>query len=383
MEAAISADAQARAALFQPFVSRNLSLPNRIVMSPMGRAHAESGRPHEGYAGYFRRRIEGGVSLAITGAAAVGHDLADYDGTGPLFHGDDPLDGWSHVLNAVHEAGGKLMPQLWHTGAARHVDAFTDKSAMGPSGYTIADLDAGRGPSATAMTEADMAAVAHAFADAASAAKARGFDGVEVHAGHGFLLDQFLWSGTNRRRDDYGGNAANRARFPAEVIAACRAATGPDFPILARISQFKIDAYEARIAETPEELGELLRPLAAAGADILHCSQREAWEPAFEGSPLNLAGWARKLTGLPTIAVGSVGLAGLFTEEEAATPGAGFPGVSLERLDQVAAMLWRGEFDLLSVGRSLLADAQWANKVRDGRDGELQALDLAALTTLT
>ena len=222
-----------------------------------------------------------------------------------------------------------------------------------------------------------------AFADAAAAAKARGFDGVEVHAGHGFLLDQFLWSATNRRRDGYGGSAVNRARFPAEVIAACRAATGPDFPILVRISQFKIDAYDAQIAETPEELGELLRPLAAAGADILHCSQREAWEPAFEGSPLNLAGWARKLTGLPTIAVGSVGLAGLFTEEEAATPGAAFPGVSLDRLDEVAAMLARGEFDLLSVGRSLLADAQWANKVRDGRDGELQALDLAALTTLT
>lgn len=383
MEAAISADAPARAALFQPFVSRNLTLPNRIVMSPMGRAHAERGRPHADYAGYFRRRIEGGVSLAITGAAAVGHDLADYDGTGPLFHGDDPLAGWSHVLEAVHEAGGRLMPQLWHTGAARHVDAFSDTSAMGPSGYTIADIDAGRGPSAAAMTEADMAAVARAFADAAAAARARGFDGIEVHAGHGFLLDQFLWSGTNRRRDDYGGSAANRARFPAEVIAACRAATGSDFPILVRISQFKIDAYEARIAGTPEELGDLLRPLAAAGADILHCSQREAWEPAFEGSPLNLAGWARKLTGLPTIAVGSVGLAGLFTEEEAATPGAALPGVSLERLDEVAAMLARGEFDLLSVGRSLLADPQWANKVREGRDAELRALDLAALTTLT
>ncbi len=382
MEVAISADTSPRAALFTPFVSRNLTLPNRIVMSPMGRAHAAAGRPHADYGGYFRRRVEGGVGLAITGATAVAHDLADYDGTGPLFHGADPLDGWRAVLDEVHAAGGKLMPQLWHTGMARRTEAFGNGPAMGPSGYAIADLDAGRGPSGQAMSEADMAAVVTAFADSAEAAQAQGFDGVEIHAGHGFLLDQFLWPATNRRTDDHGGSPENRARFPARVVAACRAAVGPYFPILVRISQFKIDAYEARIAETPEELGELLRPLVDAGADILHCSQREAWEPAFAGDDRNLAALAKALTGAPTIAVGSIGLAGLFTEEEAATPGAGLPGVSLDRLDEVAARLARGEFDLLAVGRSLLADPAWVDKVRGGREESLQALDFAALTTL-
>lgn len=368
--------------LFEPFASRALVLPNRLVMSPMGRAHATGGRPHSDYAGYFRRRVEGGVGLAITGAAAIAHDLADYDGTGPHFFGDDALAGWRDVLAAVHAAGGKLMPQLWHAGMERRTAHFADAAAIGPSGLSIDDLDAGRAASGRAMDAADMADVAGRFAASAGSARALGFDGVEVHAGHGFLLDQFLWARTNRREDCHGGDPEARARFPAAVVAACREAVGPDFPILVRLSQFKIGAYDAEIAVTPDELGRLLAPLVAAGADILHCSQREAWAPAFADSPLNLAGWAKRLTGLPTIAVGSIGLAGLFSEAEAATPGDNLPGVSLAQLDAVCAMMQRGEFDLLAIGRSLLADAEWPRKVRDGRDAELAAIDLAALTSL-
>lgn len=351
-------------------------------MSPMGRAHAETGQPHRDYATYFRRRAEGGVGLMITGAAAIGHALADYDGTGPHFFGSRALDGWSKVLADVHAAGGRLVPQLWHTGMARKTMSFASADAIGPSGLSIEDLDAGCDPSGRAMTGDDCLMVAADFAEAARAARDRGFDGVEIHGGHGFLLDQFLWAQTNRRTDEYGGEPENRARFPAEVVAACRAAVGPNFPILMRISQFKIDAYDARIAETPDELGQLLVPLSEAGVDIFHCSQREAWAPVFEHSALNLAGWARRLTGKPTIAVGSIGLAGLFTEEEAAAPGAGLPSVSLAQLDTVCAMMVRGEFDLLAIGRSLLADPDWPSKIRAARDHELAPLDLAALTTL-
>ncbi|AYJ87027.1 12-oxophytodienoate reductase [Sphingomonas paeninsulae] len=388
MNTNIPAESRTRDILFAPFATRSLTLPNRIVMSPMGRSYAPNGRPHGDYASYFSRRVKGGVGLAITGAAAVAHDLADYDGTGPHFFGDDALNGWVDVLTAVHAAGGKLMPQLWHTGMERRTAHFGpeqlgDARAIGPSGLSIEDLDAGRAPSGRVMDADDIASVINAFATAARSAQERGFDGVEVHAGHGFLLDQFLWSRTNRRQDGYGGSAEGRARFPAEVVAACRRAVGPDFPILVRMSQFKIGAYEDEIAATPDELGRLLAPIADAGADILHCSQREAWAPAFAGSPLNLAGWAKRLTGLPSIAVGSIGLGGLFTEEEAATPGAGLPPVSLARLDDVCAMMARGEFDLLAIGRSLLADADWPRKIRDGRDAELNAIDLVALTTLS
>lgn len=351
-------------------------------MSPMGRAYAPAGRPHADYGRYFRRRVEGGVGLMITGATAVAHDLADYDGTGPHFFGDDALSGWSEVLAEVHAAGGKLMPQLWHTGMERRTAHFDRSDAIGPSGFSIEDLDLARSPSGRAMDSAEMEAVTESFAEAAREARRLGFDGVEVHAGHGFLLDQFLWPRTNQRNDGYGGPPEARARFPAEVIAACRAATGPDFPILVRMSQFKIGAYEASIAQTPEELERLLAPLVEAGADILHCSQREAWAPAFPNSGLNLAGWVKRLTGVPTIAVGSIGLGGLFTEEEAAEPGEGLPPVSLDHLDAVCAMMARGEFDLLAIGRSLLADPEWSIKIRDGREAELAPVTLAALTTL-
>lgn len=108
----MSADIAAREILFAPFKSEKLDLPNRIVMSPMGRAHASGGRPHPEYAAYFRRRIEGGVGLAITGAAAVAHELSDYDGTDPHFFGDEALAGWSAVLEQVHAASGRLIPQL-------------------------------------------------------------------------------------------------------------------------------------------------------------------------------------------------------------------------------------------------------------------------------
>jgi len=351
-------------------------------MSPMGRAHAEAGAPHPDYAAYYRRRIEGGVGLIVTGAAAIGHDLADYDGTGPHFFGEGALARWRAIAAEIRRAGGKLIPQLWHTGMERRREHFEAPHAIGPSGYAIADLDAGSGPSGRAMDERDISAVIAGFTEGAAAARALGFDGVEVHAGHGFLLDQFLWARTNRRSDRYGGSPAARARFPAEVIAAVRAVVGPDFPILLRISQFKIGAYDARIADTPAELEALLDPLAEAGVDIFHCSQREAWTPVFEGSPLNLAGWAKALTGRPSIAVGSIGLGGLFTEEEAANPGHALPPVSLDHLDRVTAMMEAGEFDLLAVGRSLLGDPEWPRKLREGRVENIRPLDISALTTL-
>lgn len=375
----MSGSSGGRAALFQPFITRNLSLPGRIVMSPMGRAHGENGRPAAGYADYFRHRAEGGVALMITGATTIGHPLADYDGGGPEIT-EETADAWREIVRAVHEAGGRIVVQLWHTGMARQVSVIGGK-AIGPSGLALTDLESGE-PSGRVMDGDDMASVREAFAASARVAKEVGFDGVEIHCGHGFLLDQFLWAGTNRRTDAYGGSPENRARFPAEVVAAVRQVVGPDYPILVRLSQFKIEAYDARIADTPGELGEILAPLVEAGVDVFDCSQREIDVPAFEGSTLNLAGWVKKLTGLPTIAVGSVGLGGLFTEEEAANPGSALPQVCLEGVEAVGDRMAAGEFDLLAIGRSLLGDAHWPAKIRDGRDDEIAPLTLDKLMQL-
>jgi 2,4-dienoyl-CoA reductase-like NADH-dependent reductase (Old Yellow Enzyme family) len=139
-------------------------------------------------------------------------------------------------------------------------------------------------------------------------------DGVEIHGAHGYLIDQFFWEGSNRRDDEYGGDLAGRSRFAIELIQAVRAAVGPDFPIIFRFSQWKQQDYTARLVQTPQALAAFLQPLSEAGVDIFHCSTRRFWEPEFDGSELNLAGWTRQLTGKPTITVGSVGLDGEFLQ---------------------------------------------------------------------
>jgi 2,4-dienoyl-CoA reductase-like NADH-dependent reductase (Old Yellow Enzyme family) len=198
-----------------------------------------------------------------------------------------------------------------------------------------------------------------------------------VHGAHGYLIDQFFWNPTNQRTDSYGGKTlSDRTRFAVEIIEAVRRATGPEFPISLRISQWKLQNYAARLASTPEEMEAWLTPLVEAGVDIFHCSQRRFWEPEFSGSDLNFAGWAKKLTGKASITVGSVGLTGDFLDAfkgEASSPNS---------LDEVIRRLDRGDFDLVAVGRALLSDAEWAKKIREGRFSELLGFNKEILATL-
>ncbi len=228
------------------------------------------------------------------------------------------------------------------------------------------------------MSKQDIDDVVQAFAQAAVDAKAIGMDGIEIHGAHGYLIDQFFWEGSNQRNDEYGGSLTNRSRFAIELISAVRAAVGADYPIIFRFSQWKQQDYSARLVHTPDALGEFLQPLSDAGVDIFHCSTRRFWEPEFEGSDLNLAGWTRKLTGKPTITVGSVGLDGEFLQFMVNTDKVAQPA-SLENLLE---RLGNDEFDLVAVGRALLVDPDWALKVRDGREQDILPFSREALTTL-
>ena len=136
--------------------------------------------------------------------------------------------------------------------------------------------------------------------------------------------------------------------------------------------------HSARLVQTPEQLEAFLKPLSEAGVDIFHCSTRRFWEPEFEGSDLNLAGWTRKLTGKPTITVGSVGLDGEFLQFMVNTDKVAQPA-SLEKLLE---RLNNDEFDLVAVGRALLVDPDWAVKVREGREADILPFSREALTTL-
>ncbi|MFF4311636.1 NADH:flavin oxidoreductase [Streptomyces sp. 900105755] len=361
--------------LSRPVALNGLTVPNRIVMAPMTRQFSPGGVPGEDVVSYYSRRAAAGVGLIVTEGTYVGHDSAGGSSRVPRFHGEEQLAGWAKVAEGVHAAGGTIVPQLWHIGMVRKQGQapVADAPAVGPSGIRL-DGTEGEGK---AMTAQDLDDVIRAFAEAAAAAERIGFDGVELHGAHGYLLDQFLWAGTNRRTDAYGGDPVARTKFAAEIVAAVRDSVSPEFPVIFRYSQWKSDNYDARLAETPEELEAILTPLAAAGVDVFHASTRRYWIPEFDGSDLNLAGWTKKLTGRPTITVGSVGLDGDFIKAFAGE-GSGTRGI-----DDLLDSLERDEYDMVAVGRALLQDPEWAAKILTGRTDELTSYDAAALKTLS
>lgn len=360
------------AALFEPLRVRGLTLPNRIVMSPMTRNFSSGGVPGPDVATYYRRRAEGGVGLIITEGTGVDHPSAIGEGglgkrqsDIPLMYGDAALAGWRRVVENVHAAGGPIIPQLWHMGVYRlrgtgpHPDAESIRPSglWGPRGghtstspaFIAKVIEPTEPPSDETIQD-----VADAFVRSAHAAMSIGFDGIAVHGAHGYLIDTFFWHETNKRTGRWGGDIRARAEFAVQIVRGLRQAVGPDKPVIFRYSQFKAQDYAARIANTPEELRQFIEPLAEAGVDVFDVSARHFDRPAFDDSTLSLAGWTKKLTGCTTMAVGGIGL----TRDTAI--------VTDYNLHRVVARFENGEFDLIAVGRSLLNDANWVSKVRNG-----------------
>ncbi|SFS74865.1 NADH:flavin oxidoreductase [Paenibacillus sp. BC26] len=360
--------------LFTPFQLGDLTIPNRIVMAPMTRGFSPDGVPGQNVADYYRRRAEGGVGLIITEGTLINHPAASSSPNYPSFFGEAALQGWAQVVKAVHEARGLIFPQLWHQGTVRQIGNLPNVNALpvGPSGLTAEGVKVNE-----PLTQAEITEIVQAFAQGAADAKRLGFDGIEIHGAHGYLIDQFFWDKTNQRTDQYGGGLVERTRFAAEIIAACRLAVGPEFPICLRISQWKVTDYNYKLAVNPDELARFLAPLVEAGVDMFHCSTRRFWEPEFEGSELNFAGWVKKLTGKPTITVGSIGLDGEFLGS--------FAGKSsgTESIDKLLVRLGHEEFDLVAVGRAILVDPEWPRKIREGKKDELLPFTSSALSTLS
>lgn len=352
-------------ALFQPFQFKGLNLKNRIVMAPMTRQKSPDGIPTEDVAKYYQRRAEGEVGLILSEGTVINRPASSNEKDVPHFHGEKSLNKWKTVIEAVHQAGGKMAPQIWHMGK------------MKPSASGWLPSTAFEGPAE--MSLEDIQNTINAYAQAALDAKNLGFDTVELHGAHGYLIDQFFWPGMNTRTDDFGGTTiTERNRFAVEVVKAVRAKVGPDFPVILRLSQWKQQDYNAKVATTPQEMEQWLLPLSEAGVDIFHCSQRRFWEPEFADSDLNFAGWAKKITGKPTITVGSIGLSGGDFINSFRGQGAEVGG-----LEELTRRLERGDFDLVAVGRALLTDPQWVKKVKEARTGELKGFNPADLGILT
>ena len=350
------------APLFSPFRVGSVTLRNRFVMPGMQRGWAKDGAPTQELADYYQRRAIGEVALIVGESAAIDHPSATRQ---PLACRLDErtADAWARCVDAVRTSGGEMLLQLWHEGALRDP---ADGQTLSASGTAYPGHQGGR-----AATVSELHSLRDAFARSARIALRIGATGVEVHACHGYMLDQFLWAATNMRTDGYGGpDMAHRVRFPAEIVAAIRDACGPDFLISFRYSQYKQYVYDARVAETPDELGTMLRALRAAGVDIVHASARRFWLPAWPDSPLSLAAWTRQLGGLPTIAVGSIGL-DLDVMESFSSTDEAQSTLSLTE-GRLAAGMAAGDFDLVAVGRSLIADPDWAKKLREGRQAQIR-----------
>ena len=351
------------APLFTPFTLSGLELSNRFVMAPMTRAFSPGGVPGADVVEYYRRRASH-LGLIVTEGTYIDHQSAGSSDRVPLMYGDAPVAGWKNVVDAVHAEGGRIFPQIWHLGLGRREGSapHPDAPIIGPSGISPSGS-----PRGIAASLADIDEIIASFARAAATAKEIGFDGVELHGAHGYLLDAFLWSRTNQRTDPYGGSITSRARLGAEVVAAVRDAVGPDYPIVFRYSQWKGSDFDARLADTSAELEMVLAPLVDAGISAFHVSTRRYWLPAFDGDDRTLAGWTKSLTGLPVIALGSVGVTSPFMESDSSAP-----SLSLARLMR---LFERGEFDLVGLGRAVLSDPEWTHKLRGGRLDAIRAYD--------
>lgn len=360
--------------LFSPMRLGSLALRNRVAMAPMTREMAADGVPTADMARYYARRAAGGTGLIITEGVAV--DRAGHFGASvPRLYGDDVLPAWRRLVADVHAHGAAIIAQIWHVGAfSPSMVGMTDSlevERLSPSG-----LAAPGRPFGSAMLPADIDGAIQAFAAAAALAQAAGFDGVEIHGAHGYLVDQFLWQETNRRSDAYGH--PHGIRFAVELVRAIRQATGPGFAIGFRLSQWKQLDYAARIAADPAELSALVEPLVDAGVDLFHCSTRRFWEPEFAGDERPLSAWVRSLSGRPTIAVGSVTLDVDFKSPS----GKRHAGTQADHIDWLEDGLARGWFDLVAVGRAMIANPDWAHRIACGEANSLRAFDGAMLKKL-
>lgn len=356
--------------LLRPLQIRSVSLRNRIVMPPMTRGFCPDGVPGDDVAGYYERRARHQVGLVVTEAVGIDHPAAlGSAGLGeanmPCMHGEQALAGWQRVVEQVHAAGGVIFPQLWHQGPMREPgtgpvpDAVSCRPSgdWGPTGRLTslsADFIERMAKPAQMMTERDIEDVIAAYGRSAHYAKAAGFDGIAILGAHGYLIDSFLWHETNRRTDRWGGDRVQRTRFAVEVVKGIRAAIGPHLPIMFRFSQWKQQDFNARLAQNASELEAMLGPLADAGVDVFDASTPYFAKPAFADSPLSLAGWARKVTGKLSMAVGGIGI----PKKQPHDASSAFD----DNLDLLIDYMARDEFDLIGVGRSLLADPAWLHK---------------------
>lgn len=331
--------------LCQPFTLGGTVLKNRIVMPPMVVRYATA----DGYLtdrsiDYYEARARGGTGLIIQEATYV-HQMGQILANQPGVSDDKFIPRLGELIRAVHRHGAKIAIQLVHGGRAAYLPAGIQPLAPSPIAAEGCAVP-------KEMTSFEIAEVIKYFAEAAVRAKRAGYDGIEVHAAHNYLIDQFISPACNRRKDEYGGSVKNRARFLVQVIEAVREATGNGFPVWCRINGKE---FGVQGGETLEDAKKVARMAENAGAVAIHVSAFGSESPINLTTPVftpaviaDLAAAIKAAVKVPVIAVGRM------------TPEAG------------EELLSQGKADMIAFGKALFADPELPNKVCSDRLEEIR-----------
>lgn len=312
--------------LFSPFTVKNLEIKNRIVMPPMCMYSAQNGMVNEWHIVHYATRAAGQAGLIIVEATGVeergrisDNDLGIWD--------DLQIEGLGKIVKAIHGYGAKAAIQLNHAGRKSEV---TGRQPAAPSAIPFSTTH--RMPHG--LSKEEISAIVTRFKNAALRAQAAGFDAIEIHAAHGYLINQFMSPLANTRTDEYGGSLENRARFLGEVLTAVRQVLPQDYPVFVRVSAEEYDPAGNR----PEAVAAIINLVKARGIDLVHVSSGaviSAPVRAYPGYQIGLASLVKEHTGLPVIG------GGLITEPYQA--------------EQVV----KAGIDFVFLGRQLLRDPYW------------------------
>jgi len=340
-----------------------IELKNRLAVAPMSRVSASpDGTPTDEMTDYYRDFAHGGFGVVITEGTYT--DTAHSQGylNQPGLATDGHVEGWRRVVEAVHAAGAPVIAQLMHAGALSqgnsHLVESIAPSAITPRGEQLEEYGGSGGwPKPRELQVGDIDSVVRGFVEAAVRAHAAGFDGVEVHAANGYLLDQFLTDYTNARDDEFGGTVANRIRLTARVVAAIRGRLGSSFLLGVRLSQTKVNDFTYRWPGGAADAELIFAAL--TDADYLHIASegRDFIDTARLPDGRTITAVAREVSGLPVMANGG-----------------------MHDLRQAAEVLDGGHADLVSIGRGALANPDLPARLVAG--AELNRFDHAMLSPM-
>ncbi|MEJ8567292.1 NADH:flavin oxidoreductase [Elongatibacter sediminis] len=327
-----------------------LRLANRAAVAPMSRVSTHGdGVPTGAMTEYYRRFAAGGFGLVITEGTYTDREFAQAYPNQPGMTTETQEQAWRRIAEAIHAEGGTVFMQLMHGGAlSQHLSGTRAASAIQPLRTMLAGYSRKQGlfPKPQAMNLAEIDAAIDGFVQAAQRAERAGFDGVEIHAANGYLLDQFLTDYTNLREDQYGGPVRNRIRLTAEVITAVTRAVGSDFVTGVRLSQGKVNDFDYLWGGGLADGEVIFSAVHEAGADYIHfASEGQGFDHGCltrEGDSLTKL--ARDVTGLPLIANG-----GLHNPSEA------------------RRILDEGHGDLVAIGTGALVNPDWPKKIAMGQ----------------